>query len=130
LTKVPTLRDGAITEMEQHMHWYPYQKGASLGLVGCEDGVILQDDEHTAGARITLEERIQKPARFAITCGLYGWFFHTRFFASEKDASHDFAEMKLELGRMADLILDNDMCERLRHDLLRAISDFVDHFPT
>jgi hypothetical protein len=74
------------------MEWRPVDNGATVGQRGSEDGIILVDDEHEAGARITLERDCSNGVPFAITCGIYGWFFHTRFLASDVEAN--FAAMR------------------------------------
>lgn len=48
--------------------WYSFDEGRSIGLRGTEEGVIIRDDEHPEGARITLERDGRTP--FAITCGI------------------------------------------------------------
>jgi len=47
-------------------------------LRGSEGGVIVRDEEHALGARITLETGCGI-APYAITCGIYGWMMHTCF---------------------------------------------------
>jgi hypothetical protein len=110
-------------------HWSPYEGGATVGKPASESGIILEDDE-CAEARITLE-RGATIAPFAITCGLYGWFFHTRFFSTEDEARSEYKEMKIELGRMANLYsepLASD--EQINNILMAAASRFIDRFPT
>jgi hypothetical protein len=120
-----------MTSDQDRSSWRLAEEGSTLGQLGSEEGVVVEDEEHQGGARITLERRDGKPARFAITCGLYGWFFHTRYCPSEEEAHHDFERMKLELGQMADLLSnDGSSPEKIVHAVLDAISDFVDHFPT
>lgn len=117
--------------MEKESPWKPYQHGVSIGAVGSEEGVIVQDDEHAVGARITLERRDGKAARFAITCGVYGWFFHTRYCSSKEEARQDFERMKRELDRIADLLSSEGASpEQTEHAVFAAISDFVDRYPT
>jgi len=53
--------------------WHPYERGGTIGQRGSEEGLIVLDEEHAAGARITLErERDSKIAPFAVTCGQNG----------------------------------------------------------
>ena len=66
--------------------WHPFEDGASIGQAGSEGGVIVRDDEHPWGARITLE-RDGGFAPFALTCGIYGWMVHTRWFQPPKSNS-------------------------------------------
>ena len=86
------------------MTWYCFDKGKTVGLTGSENGEILLDEEHELGARITLE-KVDLPGKnyFAITCGIYGWMFHTHFVSSE-EALRDFEAMKLELTGIINLI--------------------------
>ena len=86
----------------QSNHWCPFQGGETIGKRGSENGIVLEDEEYTAGVRITLEGS-SDIAPFAITCGCYGLFFHTRFLSTEEEARKEFAEMKVELGRLVDL---------------------------
>lgn len=65
--------------------WNACSDGKTVGQDGSEEGAIVLDEEHTDGARITLE-RDSKTAPAAITCGVYGWMVHTRFFADESEA--------------------------------------------
>jgi hypothetical protein len=51
------------------MSWVALEKGATVGSRGSENGVILIDEEHSLGARITLE-RDGASAPFPITCRL------------------------------------------------------------
>ncbi len=108
-----------------------------MGTRGSEDGLILQDEEHPLGARITLESEIRfgtadpAPIPFAITCSIYGLFFHTRFFAREADARGAFTEMKLELARILALAASETASdEETRHRVFDAVSAFVQRFPT
>ena len=75
--------------------WRPFSDGATIGHRGSEEGVILRDEEHDSGARITLERDCSHGVPFAITCGIYGWFFHTRRIGA--NANEDFVAMQNEL---------------------------------
>lgn len=90
--------------MDLQTKWHPYQNGASIGALGSEEGVIVQDDEHVVGARITLERRNGESAQFAITCGLYGWFFQARYCTSEEEGRRDVEQMKLGLDQIIELL--------------------------
>jgi CdiI N-terminal domain len=100
--------------------WYPFEDGATLGTVGSESGIILRDEEHPAGTRISLE-RDGRNAPFAITCGIYGGrFLHTVFAASEAEALTKYDAMRTRLAELASR--DDDI-----YDDLHA---FIDQFPT
>ena len=79
--------------------WKPFDSGRSLGVVGSEGGSILLDDEYPGGARITIE-RGGHIAPYSITCGIYGWMAHTRFFSTEAEARNECAEMKPALSAL------------------------------
>jgi uncharacterized membrane protein YhaH (DUF805 family) len=70
---------------------------------GSEGGAVLLDDEHQDGARITLEAGT-RIAPFAITCGIYVWMMHTRYFRLEDEARKAFHAMKRDLGDIIDAI--------------------------
>jgi len=112
------------------MPWEPFNKGATIGQRGSEDGVTVADEEHNLGARITLERKTNH-APFAITCGVYGWMFHTRYFGSESEASAEFERMKSGLDAILNIIprideLEADVkCQRVAD----AIGAFVEQFP-
>lgn len=82
--------------------WHSFDEGRSIGHVGTEKGIIMRDEEHGDGARITLERGGYTP--FAITCGLYGWMMHTCFFSTEQSAQQAFEDMKRGLARLLALI--------------------------
>lgn len=80
--------------------WYPVADGATLGETGSEDGLIIRDEEHAHGARITLE-RGGSTAPFSITCGVYGAMFHTCFFGDEAEGQEAYGRMKPGLASIA-----------------------------
>jgi hypothetical protein len=82
--------------------WEPFDGGATVGQRGSEDGVIFRDEEHKLGARITLERDCAHGVPFAVSCGIYGWFFHTRFVGSEAEA--EFPAMMEGLEAILDTI--------------------------
>lgn len=112
------------------MGWEPFDHGKSIGSVGTEGGTILIDDEHDLGARITLE-RDGHIAPFSITCGIYGWTFHTRFFADRAEGERELEEMKAVLSNILTLIPEttDPLCDRKMRDVGEAISRFVERFP-
>ena len=110
--------------------WQPFAGGSSIGQSGSEDGVIIRDEAHPLGARITLE---REPAfvPFAVTCGVYGWMAHTRYFSTEEEAQAAFDEMKPEVVRLLELIPpeDDPEAETAFPVVARAVEDFVKRFP-
>jgi hypothetical protein len=65
--------------------WQAFKSGTTLGQRGSEEGIILKDEEHRHGARITLE-RDGGAAPFSVTCGVHSLFVHTAF-ASDDERS-------------------------------------------
>lgn len=98
--------------------WLAFDDCASLGQRGSEQGMIVRDEEHRLGARITLE-RDGCTAPFSITCGIYGLFVHTTFAADEPEAVRKYGAMKECLEK----IITSD-----QHDVSSQLHDFVDAF--
>ena len=90
----------------ESLGWHPYEGGDTIAETGSENGIILRDEEYSASVRITLERDGDTP--FAITCGIYDWMVHTRFFATAEEANETFDAMKAELARIVDLIPSRD----------------------
>lgn len=112
------------------MAWATIENGATLGTQGSESGVIERDEEHSDGARITLE-RGTTHAPFAVTCGVYGWMCHTRFFGTAQEATQEYEAMKVGLTNIVDLIplqSDPEADAKSAH-VVDAIQDFVARFP-
>jgi hypothetical protein len=108
--------------------WRPFDNGVTVGQPGSEGGVIVRDDEHKAGARATLE-RDCGSAPWSVTCGVYGWFFHTRFLGSEAEA--EFPAMLDGLAAILGLIprVDDPEADAKMRAVCEAISQFVARFP-
>lgn len=113
----------------RHNDWRPYHDGQTLGGTGTENGIILRDEEHPEGARITLEQGGFTP--FAITCGVYGWLVHTRFFGTQVEATQAFEAMKRELARLAasvPLERDPEIDDKVAA-FSEELHEFVEAFP-
>jgi len=118
------------TTMGEATGWRSFAGGASSGEIGSEDGCIVADAEEPRGTRITLE-RATRTAPFAVTCGVYGWMVHTRFFADEAKARWAYTAMRAGLTDLLDQIEaagDTDKEWQLRV-VTAAIGDFVRRFP-
>ena len=108
--------------------WRPSEDGATLGQTGSEQGIILRDEEHDLGARITLE-RDAETAPFAITCGIYGWMLHKRFFGTAEEAQAQYLLMKSSISEIleaADQTADDDGGRQV---LMEGVDRFVETFP-
>ena len=108
--------------------WRPLEEGATLGQPGSEQGIILRDEEHDLGARITLE-RATSVAPFAITCGIYGWMLHTRFFASEDEANAQYGQMKDALSALLEAVEQTAAIDGGRKVLMDGIDEFIGNYP-
>ncbi len=92
--------------------WEPFEGGRTLGEHGSEGGIILCDEAHEAGARITLEQPGWS-APFAVTCGIYGLFVHTAFAQDKATAVGKYEAMKQQLDEIIALP-EADIYPRLR----------------
>lgn len=112
------------------MCWHLFENSESIGQRGSENGIIIRDEEHDDGARITLE-RDGDVAPYAITCGIYGWMFHTRFFGTEAGAQREFQSMQAEIVKiLASIPLTSDPhAEAKSLVATESISEFVRQFP-
>ena len=90
------------------MSWLPMLEGKTVGTAGSEQGVIVLDEEHTWGARITLE-REGSTAPWAVTSGIYGQFLHTAFASSEAEGMTKYSGMKADLEK---IMAEEDSDER------------------
>jgi hypothetical protein len=112
------------------MNWHAFDSGKSIGQRGSESGIIIRDEEHGHGARITLE-RDGHTAPLVITCGIYGWMVHTRFFGTESEAQSEFEAMRAELSKIIasiPLAADPEADSKSR-EVSKSISEFVGRFP-
>jgi len=104
--------------------WIPYEDGTTVGAGGSEGGTIVRDELHPDGARITLE---RTASGLPITCGVYGWMVHTRFFADESDAVAAYEEMKPALAEILSRLADDD--EASAGEAAAMLDGFVERFP-
>lgn len=122
-------RTGQWSRDAQQSAWVPFDGGQSIGQEGSEHGIIVRDEEHDDGARITLERDGYAP--YAITCGIYGWMCHTCFFSTEPSAQQAFEAMKHGLSDILALIPAeaDEQADQKASVVIDAISRFVDAFP-
>lgn len=114
--------------MNKETNWYDYDDGYSIGTTGSDGGLILRDEEHASGeARMTLEED-GSFAPFSITCGIYGWLVHTRFFSEESEANEEFDRMKSDLDEILQSLQAADRQDAI-DEISEEISEFVKKFP-
>lgn len=112
------------------MPWMQFDSGVSIGTEGSEAGTIVADYEHQLGARITIE-RDGDIAPFTITCGVYGWFFHTRFFSTREEVDCACTAMQSALDAIIQSIpptSDPDY-DAKSSVVMDEISNFIEAFP-
>ena len=119
--------------------WKPFRAGSTIGEIGSEAGVVLRDEEYVGLARITLEQPepstpFRQPIiRYAITCGIYGWLVHTRFFSSEEEAVSAYDAMKPELARISEELPEVSADDPNLDEKITAaatqVHGFTDRFP-
>jgi hypothetical protein len=88
------------------IEWRQTENGAPS-----EGGVLVRHEEYWdagAGAGITIE-RDCRIAPAAITCGVYGWMVHTRFFGSLHSAEAGAEKMKPGLVELVQRVLNDDL---------------------
>jgi hypothetical protein len=103
--------------------WSAYKTGQSAGRASAGGDTVLRDEEHTSGARVTLK---RGGSYISVTCNVYGWMNHTRFFESVPEAQREYALMKSSLGNIVENILSADQ-NNLK--MWEAITEFVRQFP-
>ncbi|MGB8029616.1 MAG: hypothetical protein WCF30_08110 [Terracidiphilus sp.] len=108
--------------------WRPFEDSATLGFPGSEEGIVVRDEEHFLGARITLE-RATSVAPFAITCGIYGWMMHTCFLGSEAEAESQYDLMKDSLSALLEAAEQTADVDGGRQVLMDGIEKFVGEYP-
>ena len=108
--------------------WRQAENGSTAGQRGSEEGTIVRDEEHALGARITLE-RETRAAPFAITCGIYGWMLHTRFFGDEAEAETEYARMREAIGALLEAAERTAEADGGKKVLYDGVSAFVERFP-
>lgn len=103
--------------------WHKYDEGKSINKVGTEGGVILRDDEHELGARITLK---RGKDYLSVSGHIYGWMDHTRFIIGSSEAEREYKAMKNALGDVMNVI---EAVGSKDIKVWEAISEFVRRFP-
>jgi len=105
-------------------------KVPQLGRPGSEGGVIVRDEEHALGARVTLECNTLA-APFTITCGIYGWIVHTRFFSAKAEADAEYESIRDHLTSILDVVPEASETEREEKmdPVHQAITAFLERFP-
>ena len=101
--------------------WAAFDDGRSIGKLCAEGGVILRDEKHEQGARITLKRAAK---HISISCKIYGKNDHTRFFKTVSEAEREFTPMKRDLGKIVSKIRET----KDQIQMWIEISEFVRKF--
>lgn len=104
-------------------NWSAYDNGRSIGKTSAEGGLIMRDEEHSGGARITFK---RGSGYISVSCNLYGWVDHTRFFGTAADAQREYVALKAALTSVLGVI-NTDGVKDIK--IWEAISEFVRRFP-
>ncbi len=110
--------------------WTPTDARDALDPRDLNGGTVVADYEHDLGARIVVED-LGGAVNFAITSGIYGWFFHTCRYSSRADAFSASTAMQSALDEILKTIPRTDDPDRDAKcaAVSDAISAFVDRFP-
>lgn len=100
--------------------WHLVDNGLTIGTNGSENGVIIKDEQHEFGARITLEKIIAGDDEyFAITCGVYGVFFHT-VYCSNSEQIEKYENIKQDIDKLL---------KKLNYDnASELVKEFIDKY--
>ena len=103
--------------------WKPYNRGRSIGVKGSEGSVILRDEEHPLGARMTIK---QGKDYVSVSCNISGKIDHTRFFKEMRGAEREYANMQKEMEKVLKAISSAKAADI---KVWETISGFVARFP-
>lgn len=120
--------EGPMSHPMADASWQPFENGSTLGQIGSEAGRIVLDEEHVLGARISLEHGC-RVGPYSITCGIYGWMLHTRFFASKEEAETQYEMMKNALDALLEAAEKTSESDGGRQVLMDGVGRFVERFP-
>lgn len=93
--------------------WRAFKKGRTATGHGSIDGVVVLDEMHPKGARITLV-RDGSAAPWSITCEIAGTFAHTATAASEDEARRKYSAMQHDLQAIMEDSSSTPCYEKLR----------------
>jgi hypothetical protein len=104
-------------------NWLLYNEGVTIGTQTQLGDVILMDEIHSDGARLT----IKRSSKYvSVSCNINKWINHTRFFTTVHDAKREYRTMKPLLVEITDLLKTPQINEL---KVWEAISNFVRRFP-
>ena len=103
--------------------WQPYNNGTTVGTKGPQGDVILMDETHPDGARMTIKRGIKY---VSVSCNINNWINHTRFFDKLPDAKREYILMKASILEVTELL---KIPETNQIKIWESISNFVRRFP-
>jgi len=104
-------------------NWLPYKDGITIGAKGPEGDVILMDQAHPIGARMTIKAGAEY---VSVSCNIHNWIDHTRFFGTAFEAKRELANMEDALSEVIGLLAAKEV-DKIK--VWEAISNFVRRFP-
>ncbi len=109
------------------MGWMPYDDGRTIGTKHAS-GVIVADERHTDGARITIEDWGN---HHEVVWGVFGWAFGTAFFGSRAETNAGYEAIKARLVAILNLIpsADDPDGESKFPAVTHAIAKVTEDFP-
>ncbi|MFY0630312.1 MAG: hypothetical protein JXR05_08010 [Flavobacteriaceae bacterium] len=107
-------------------NWLIYNNGKTIGETGSENGEIILDEEHSLGARVSLEKD-GDIAPFSITLGIYGLLLHTDFYSDIDSAKLFFNtfKQKIEVVLKHYSIPENKRNSDWQNQLNQLVDDLV-----
>lgn len=110
--------------------WQNFDSGKTMGSVNSDGSIIIYDEEHTNGARLTIEKG-GTTAPFEIVFGIYDVMFHTHFEPSEEDAMRYVAHIKTIIERaLAHVHMPEDYQDNAWNETFNNLMDeLIDDYP-
>ena len=107
-------------------NWEQFDNGNTIGTRGSEGGVVIMDEEHTHGARISLEKETSS-APYTITLGIYGLLMHTAFYSDHESAPVGLQNFKSKIQKILDHydLPEDDRQQSWREDLNRMMDEIA-----
>ena len=109
------------------MGWVPFDDGKTIGTRHAS-GVIVADERHTDGARVTIEDWGN---HCEVVWGVFGWAFGTAFFAKGAATDAGYESIKVRVAEILDLIpmKDDSEVETKSASVTRAIWKLTEDYP-
>ncbi len=101
--------------------WTIYDDGKTIGAQSPENAIILADEAHEGGARITLK---RGENYLSVSLKIHGWIDHTYFAAADLDAQREYRNMRSAALPLLELIA----AQANEIKVWEAVAEFVRRF--